>query len=91
MVVGPVGEWSVERIRTVTARVGSALEAIDPSGSADLVTAARLDSGDAEALLAMRSALVSTRSRWETSALEALVTEARGAIAAGKRLAIDLD
>ena len=87
---GPDGGWSVERVRAVTARVGVALKAVDPDGSAHLASAVGLESGDAEALLVMRSALIATRSQWEALEAKTLVSAARAAIAAGKRLAIDL-
>ncbi len=84
-------EWSLDRIRTVTLRVAAALVSVDPSSAERLEAAAGAEVGEAEALLLMRSALITSRASWETLDAGSLVAEARGAVAAGKRLAIGLD
>lgn len=83
--------WSLERVRNVTLRTAAALAAIDPANAERLEAAAGVTATDAEALLLMRSALIVSRGSWESMASPALVGEARAAVAAGKRLAIDLD
>lgn len=84
-------EWSLDRLRTVTLRIAAALVSADPSGAEHLEDAAAAAVGDAEALLLMRSALIASRASWETLPAMALVAEGRGAIAAGKRLSIELE
>jgi len=90
MVDNSPGDWSVGRFRTVTAGLASAVASLDPAASDELDAAARADVGPAEALLVMRSALVATRATWERLESESLRDEARRALAAGKRLAIEL-
>ena len=83
--------WTVGRIRTVTLRIAAALVSIDPSSAEQLEAAAGAAVGGAEALLLMRSALITSRTSWEALPAAALVHEARQAVAVGKRLSIDLD
>lgn len=81
--------WSIERVRTVTLRMGAALESRDPVASQQLAAAAGEGAIPAESLLLMRSALISTRAAWESLETSDLVEEGKAAIAAGKRLAIE--
>lgn len=83
-------EWSVERVRSITVRIAASLADSDDPASQELAAAAALDTVDAESLLVMRSALVATRPAWEALEVPELVTQGRDALAAGKRLAIEL-
>lgn len=83
--------WTIARIRAVTLRVAAALVAADAADADRLSDAAGAVAGDAEALLLMRSALIATRATWEALPAGSLVDEAKRAVAAGKRLSIDLE
>lgn len=86
---GPV-DLTLEDLCAAAMRLSSALEAAgDEAAGAILRGAVEAPAEPAELLLLVRSALVRTRPQWE--ALDgSLVAEARAAVAAGKRLAIEM-
>lgn len=87
---GPV-DLTLEDLCAVAVRLSAALDAAgDKEAGAILRAAAEAPAEPVERLLAVRSGLVRTRPLWEGLADGSLVVEARAAVAAGKRLAIEM-
>jgi len=89
--VGASGSITVDDVRRLASAVASALRANGrPAEASVLHDAVSAVVTDAESLLVLRSALVATRTSWEALPDVALVANAKGTLAAAKRLAIDL-
>lgn len=75
---------------TLAERLATALRTVDPAAASRLEAAVLVGGADAQRLLELRSAMVSTRNAWEHVGDAELVASARRTVAAAKRLAIDL-
>lgn len=89
-----MGDARNDDVATVRDATTALSEALSAAGAGDessrLRDAARFHGPVAEQVLVMRSALVATRNRWEALADGSAVAAGRRALAAAKRLAIDL-
>jgi len=82
---------TVGELRDIAASVAAAIDPGGESAAARMLVEASRAADDPEGLLEVRSALIETRSVWERVVDGELRAKAHRALAAAKRLAIELD